>query len=64
MQMDHSLIEEILEEIERRRRILLTEVIQLAEQKIPGSKRAAVELANRAIIRLTQRRRIEIGFRY
>ena len=60
----NSKIDELIQEIERKERILLIEVIRLAEQKLPGNKRAAVELANRAIIKLTQRRRVEIGFRY
>jgi hypothetical protein len=53
-----------MHEIERRKRIMLIEVIELAEQNIPRSKRSAVELAHRAIIRIAQKRRVEIGFRY
>ena len=55
---------EILErEIERRRRMMLVEVIELAEE-LTDNRGNAFELANRAIIRVARRRgKIEIGFR-
>jgi len=56
-------IDELIEEIERRGRILIVEVIQLAEQ-MTKNRGNAYELANRAIVKLARKRRVEIGFRY
>ncbi len=55
-------IEVIVKEIERRKRMMLVEVIELAEE-LTENKGNAFELANRAIIRVAQKRRVEIGFR-
>lgn len=57
------IVDELAKEIEDRGRITLIEVIELAEKRIPH-KRAAVELANRAIIRIARKRRVDIGFKF
>jgi hypothetical protein len=55
-------VEVIVREIERRKRMMLVEVIELAEE-LTDNRGNAFELANRAIIRVAQKRRVEIEFR-
>lgn len=63
MQMAGQVLVELIEEIERRGRISIMEIIQLAKEKT-ANEGNAYELANRAIVKLVRKRRVEIGFRY
>ena len=56
-------VEILIREIEKKRRVLLVEVIELAGE-LTENRGNAFELANRAIARIAQKRRVEIGFRY
>ncbi|AGK60971.1 hypothetical protein Asulf_00967 [Archaeoglobus sulfaticallidus PM70-1] len=63
MRAENRPVERLIEEIERKRCIMLIEVVQLAEE-LTDNRGNAFELTNRAISKLAKRRRVEIGFRY